>query len=66
MRCPHIIPAISYFLFWLVKEVKRMTKDELLEENQTLRSTLQAIHDRIAVVLDIEDDQDLEGLEDDE
>ena len=43
-----------------------MTRDELLEDNLTLRTTLQAIADQIAAALDIEDDEDLEGFEGDE
>ena len=43
-----------------------MTRAELIEDNQELRAMLQAIYDQIAVVLDIEDAEDLEVVEGDE
>jgi hypothetical protein len=38
--------------FWLIKEVDLMTKEELIEENKTLRETLHSIADQIDDILD--------------
>ena len=44
----------------------RQTKRELLEENDELRSKLEAIYSQIGEVLDIDDDDDSEDESDSE